>query len=56
MEQALTGAKNRTRIGWLTGANGELATDTDYTFTLALDLAAGAWSAQINDEDAVTGI
>ena len=43
VEQALR-LKNRTRIGFLTGANGELATDTDYTFTLALDLAAGAWS------------
>ena len=52
----LTTQKNRTRIGWLTGANGELATDTDYTFTLALDLAAGAWSAQIDDQEAVDGL
>lgn len=51
----LTSQNNRTRIGWLTGANGELATDTDFTFTLALDLAAGAWSAQIDDQAAVEG-
>lgn len=50
----LTGTKNRTRIGWLT-SNGVLEDETDYEFSLALDLAAGAWSAQINDEDAVTG-
>ena len=50
----LTTAGNRTRIGWLT-ANNTLEDETDYEFSLALDLAAGQWSAQINDEDAVTG-
>ena len=50
----LTGTGNRTRIGWLTSA-GVLEDETDYEFSLALDLAAGSWSAQINDEDAVTG-
>lgn len=50
----LTSAGNRTRIGWLT-SGGTLEDETDYEFSLSLDLAAGAWSAQINDEDAVTG-
>ena len=50
----LTGTKNRTRIGWLTNAN-VLEDETDYEFSLSLDLAAGAWSAQINDESEVTG-
>ena len=50
----LTGAGNRTRIGWLTNS-GTLEDETDYEFSLSLDLAAGEWSAQINDEDAVTG-
>ena len=50
----LTGAGNRTRIGWLT-TGGTLEDETDYEFSLSLDLAAGAWSAQINDDDAVTG-
>ena len=45
---------NRTRIGWLT-SNGTLTDSTDYTFTLDIDLAAGSWSAQINDQDAETG-
>ena len=50
----LTGAGNRTRIGWLT-TGGTLEDETDYEFSLSLDLAAGAWSAQINDDAAVTG-
>ena len=50
----LTGANNRTRIGWLT-SGGTLEDATDYEFSLALDLAAGSWSAQINDDAAVTG-
>ncbi len=50
----LTGTGNRTRIGWLTTAN-VLESAADYELTLTLDLAGGIWSAQINDEDAVTG-
>ena len=50
----LTGAKNRTRIGWLTSA-GTLEDETDYEFSLTLDLAAGEWTAQINDQPGVTG-
>ena len=50
----LTGAGNRTRIDYLDDA-GVLEDDTDYTFSLALDLAAGEWAAQIDDESAVTG-
>ena len=51
----LTGANNRTRIGWLTDGNNQLEDETDYTFSVALDLAAGEWTAQINDQSAVTG-
>ena len=50
----LTGTGNRTRIGWLT-PGGVLESETDYELSLALDLAGGIWTAQINDEDAVTG-
>ena len=50
----LTGTKNRTRIGWLTSAN-VLEDETDYEFRLTLDLAAGTWTGQINDQPGVSG-
>ena len=50
----LTGAGNRTRIGWLT-SGGTLEDETDYEFSLTLDLAAGEWTATINGQPGVTG-
>ena len=50
----LTGTKRTVRIGWLTSAN-VLEDETDYEFRLTLDLAAGTWTGQINDQPGVSG-